>query len=131
MSFLGIDGPGFPGGLIIYHGHLFPPKGHLCRQPEGLTMATILCIIFATFSASHLLCGLRDPESSHHVPFTGVFPAPNGLLYPPFDLFAFVSKREVWLHQHTAPPAPVVLGSGGVKKHGASGVGRFSARADS
>ena len=25
-----IDGPGLPGGLIIYHGHLFPLKGHLC-----------------------------------------------------------------------------------------------------
>ena len=25
-----IDGPGLPGGLIIYQGHLFPVKGHLC-----------------------------------------------------------------------------------------------------
>ena len=25
-----IDGPGLPGGLIIYQGHLFPLKGHLC-----------------------------------------------------------------------------------------------------
>ena len=24
-----IDGPGLPGGLIIYQGHLFPLKGHL------------------------------------------------------------------------------------------------------
>ena len=23
-----VDGPGLPGGLIIYHGHLFPLKGH-------------------------------------------------------------------------------------------------------
>ena len=25
-----IDGPGLPGGLIIYQGHLFALKGHLC-----------------------------------------------------------------------------------------------------
>ena len=25
-----IHGPGLPGGLIFYQGHLFPPKGHLC-----------------------------------------------------------------------------------------------------
>ena len=27
-----IDGPGLPGGLIIYQGHLFALKGHLCSQ---------------------------------------------------------------------------------------------------
>ena len=37
MSFLivlleKIDGPGLPGGLLIYQGHLFPLKGHLCRK---------------------------------------------------------------------------------------------------
>ena len=26
-----IDGPGLPGGLIIYQGHLFPRKGRLCQ----------------------------------------------------------------------------------------------------
>ena len=25
-----IDGPGLSGSLIIYQGHLFPLKGHLC-----------------------------------------------------------------------------------------------------
>ena len=25
-----VDEPGLPGGLIIYQGHLLPPKGHLC-----------------------------------------------------------------------------------------------------
>ena len=25
-----IDGPGLPGGVIIYQSHLFPPKGYLC-----------------------------------------------------------------------------------------------------
>ena len=24
-----IDGPGLPGGLILYQGHLYPAKGHL------------------------------------------------------------------------------------------------------
>ena len=28
-----IDGTGLPGGLIIYQGHLFPPKGHLWGCP--------------------------------------------------------------------------------------------------
>ena len=28
-----IDGPGLPGGLIIYQGHLFPLKGHPCQAP--------------------------------------------------------------------------------------------------
>ena len=27
-----IDGTGLPGGLIIYQGHLFPLKGHLCAE---------------------------------------------------------------------------------------------------
>ena len=27
-----IDGPGLPGALIIYQGHLFPLKGHLWLQ---------------------------------------------------------------------------------------------------
>ena len=29
-----IDGPGLPGGLIIYQGHLFPLKGHLCSEHQ-------------------------------------------------------------------------------------------------
>ena len=31
-----IDGPGLPGGLIIYQGHLFPLKGHLWKGPSAI-----------------------------------------------------------------------------------------------
>ena len=31
----GNNGPGLPAGLIIYQGHLFPLKGHLCLSPRN------------------------------------------------------------------------------------------------
>ena len=31
-----LDGPGLPGGLIIYQGHLFPLKGHLWQGHHTL-----------------------------------------------------------------------------------------------
>ena len=52
MSFLvvlvkKIDGPGLPGGLIIYQGHLFPLKGHLCRESFFLSLLLLSPLFFS------------------------------------------------------------------------------------
>ena len=44
-----IDGPGLPAGLIIYQGHLFAPKGHLCKQASSSRLSR--CHIFSSKSA--------------------------------------------------------------------------------
>ena len=48
--------PGLPGGVIIYQGHLFPLKGHLCIRPvaEEKMLSIFPCCCFFRESISLL-----------------------------------------------------------------------------
>ena len=67
-----IDGPGLPGGLIIYQGHLFPPKGHLCPEPFRPGSVRLRRV-----GAAALLRGLRLAEEAPGLRAGGQ--APGGL----------------------------------------------------
>ena len=45
-----IDGPGLPGGLVIYQGHLFPPKKDTYVKWLGLAVVKKMVPTYSTFS---------------------------------------------------------------------------------